>query len=199
MDSTNLFHAVLLRAAELLGGTEPLARRLHVSAEGSLACRGGHRGYRHPALRHRRASRPESAAELNFDFLRTVLAAKVARGNSAVVCLRVMTAAPAASELADFLRRLISRYRDLHKGKPPDRVYAAPISCVLAATAHCGEDSPGRLQLRRRANRAEVRPIFAVRPKTLDRRVRCRARATWAVLTPHPTTSGCITRLLVAA
>lgn len=33
MDSTNLFHAVLLRAAELLGGTEPLARRLHVSAE----------------------------------------------------------------------------------------------------------------------------------------------------------------------
>jgi hypothetical protein len=33
MDSTNLIHAVLLRAAELLGGTEPLARRLHVSAE----------------------------------------------------------------------------------------------------------------------------------------------------------------------
>ena len=37
MDSTDLFHAVLLRAAELLGGTEPLARRLHVSAEGSRA------------------------------------------------------------------------------------------------------------------------------------------------------------------
>lgn len=33
MDSTDLLHAVLLRAAELLGGTEPLARRLHVSAE----------------------------------------------------------------------------------------------------------------------------------------------------------------------
>jgi len=33
MDSTDLFHAVLLRAAELLGGTEPLARRLHVSVE----------------------------------------------------------------------------------------------------------------------------------------------------------------------
>lgn len=33
MDSTDLFHVVLLRAAELLGGAEPLARRLHVSAE----------------------------------------------------------------------------------------------------------------------------------------------------------------------
>ena len=76
-------------------------------------------------MRHRRAYRPESAAELNIAFLRTVLAVEVARGNSAVVCLRVMTAAPAASELADFLRQLISRYRELHKGKPPDRVYAS--------------------------------------------------------------------------
>lgn len=33
MDSTDLFHAVLLRAAELLGGSEPLACRLHVSVE----------------------------------------------------------------------------------------------------------------------------------------------------------------------
>lgn len=36
-----------------------------------------------------------------------------------------MTAAPAASELADFLRQLISRYRALHEGKPPDRVYVS--------------------------------------------------------------------------
>jgi hypothetical protein len=36
-----------------------------------------------------------------------------------------MTAAPAPSELADFLRQLISRYRDMHEGKPPDRVYAS--------------------------------------------------------------------------
>ena len=33
MDSTDLFHAVLVRAAELLGGAEPRARRLQVSAE----------------------------------------------------------------------------------------------------------------------------------------------------------------------
>lgn len=36
-----------------------------------------------------------------------------------------MTAAPAASELADFLRQLISRYRAMHEGKPPDRVYVS--------------------------------------------------------------------------
>ena len=145
-------------------------------------------------LRHRRASRPESAAELNFAFLRTVLAAKVARGNSAVVCLRVMTAAPAASELADFLRRLISRYRDLHKGETAGpRLRQRRYLRVLAATAHCGEDSPGRLQLRRRANRAEVRPIFAVRPKTLDRSPFAgdACPRTGARACPHPTTSGC--------
>ena len=63
--------------------------------------------------------------DVGDDEIRSLLVHQVARGNSAVVCLRVMTAAPAANELADFLRQLISRYRDLHKGKPPDRVYTS--------------------------------------------------------------------------
>lgn len=33
VESHDLFHAVLVRAAELLGGTEPLARRLEVPAD----------------------------------------------------------------------------------------------------------------------------------------------------------------------